>query len=115
MIRSALGVVGAIVALAMTGSPLAHADSTQAEVLLKVQDSSCVTCTSAKGTLMKISRELRSLDGVNKTRINLAKQQVWVEFDQSVTSSTELGIRLTEMGYRATRYENHLGTSIASN
>lgn len=114
MIRNLLvSIVTVAVWVAFAVPALAGDSSSEQEVLLRVQDQSCLACTSSVTTLMKISREVRGIQGVHKTKMNLAQHQVLVIYDADVTSSTELGIRLTELGYHATRYDKSLGTSLA--
>ena len=48
----------------------------------------------------KVERELQRLDGVIAAAVNMAAEQVYVEFERRRTSADQITARLREMGYR---------------
>ena len=65
----------------------------------------CVACTTSAPALMKISRVLRKTQGVASVKMNLAQNEVITTYDPDVVTSTELGIKLTDLG-RAKTYKS---------
>lgn len=97
--------LAAVVGIGIQATAPARADEATTEsVRLKVEGKSCIACTSSSRTLMKISRSIRKMEGVQKVKMDFAKNEVVAIYDPEAVTSTELGIKLTELGFKATRY-----------
>ena len=51
-----------------------------------------------------LSRELRTIEGVQSVEIDLSRSEVIATYDPGTLSTTEIGVHVTQLGYEATRY-----------